>query len=122
MYKSITKLFHRHPLASNCAAYAAFSGSAELIQQRFEFKKEDKKVTCAVMNITFGRCQLTVRYMQEHDIKAIGRFGFLGGVVLGPTLYAWYQFLDKWVPGTSRAVIGTKIVLDVFCLGKLLQN
>lgn len=118
--QTIVRAFQRHPLVGNCAAYATFSASAELIQQHFEVKAESsKKVPKQNFQWQFSTyCLLRFSLPQEYDIKALGRFGILGGFILGPSLYAWYHLLDAFLPGSSKSVIAIKIVADTFCLGK----
>ena len=31
---------------------------------------------------------------------------------MAPSLYAWYKFLDGYLPGRSWATVGKKLVLD----------
>ena len=54
----------------------------------------------------------------DYDIKAIGRFGVLGGCVLGPSLYGGYHILDRLLPSSTRRAIAIKVAADIFGLGK----
>ena len=55
--------------------------------------------------------------LQKYNLKSLTRYGFLGGLVLGPSLYGWYKVLDHFMPGKSFRIIAIKTSLDTFFLG-----
>ncbi|KAH8404498.1 hypothetical protein KR222_008465 [Zaprionus bogoriensis] len=98
LYVAAAHLFKRYPFATNCSIYGALYMGAELTQQivkRAMQAPEEKKPI---------------------DFVVIRRFALMGTAIYGPTLYAWYKWLDGTFPGTARRTILKKLVLDQFVL------
>jgi len=85
--------FARYPLAANCLSYGTISGGAEATQQLIDRHRRPQEV-------------------EGVDRRAIFRMFILGSLLLSPTLYFWYRFLDTRYPGAAWRPIFTKLLLD----------
>jgi len=87
------------PLATNCLIYGTMSGLAELSQQTLLYKilpaPEDRS---------------------SYNLMSVARYATLGGLVFCPVLHAWYKWLDKVWPGSTKLVIAQKVALDIILL------
>lgn len=64
-------------------------------------------------------CQLVLEKRDELDVRRLSIFTALGGVMVGPTLHAWYSFLHTNVPGATASSIGKRLLLDQFIFAPL---
>jgi len=87
------------PVATNCLIYGSMSGLAELAQQTLVYKilpaPEDRS---------------------PYNLMSVARYMTLGGMVFCPVLHAWYKWLDKVWPGTSKVAVAQKVALDIVLL------
>jgi len=87
------------PLASNCLIYGTMTGLAEFSQQTLLYKilpsPEDRS---------------------PYNLANVARYATLGGLVFCPVLHAWYKWLDKVWPGTTKLVVAQKVALDIVLL------
>ncbi|SPP89764.1 mpv17-like protein isoform X1 [Drosophila guanche] len=92
-------ILRRYPFVTNSAIYGSLYVGAEFSQQ-----------------ILSKRWLAPAAEREEIDYVTIGRYAVMGTAVYAPTLYAWYKWLDKTFPGTTKAIIFRKLVLDQFIL------
>lgn len=48
------------------------------------------------------------------DKNRTGRFFFLGGVLVGPLIHAWYGLLATYLPGNAVSTVVQRVALDQF--------
>ncbi|XP_037074725.1 mpv17-like protein isoform X2 [Pollicipes pollicipes] len=100
----IRRVFQQRPLLGNALAYGTLFVGAELTQQTIlrRVLREDKTQPPA-----------------PYDTATLGRYALLGYTINPTILYFWYKWLDKRFVGTSMAVVGKKLVLDLGVIGPI---
>ena len=48
------------------------------------------------------------------DRRRTAKLALLGGLMVGPTLHAWYGWLGRAVPGTAPSRVATRVAADQF--------
>lgn len=56
--------------------------------------------------------QLVFEERDALDWRRLSTFTVLGGVLVAPTLHAWYSFLHRRLPGDAMATVGRRLLLD----------
>ncbi|KAI8037738.1 mpv17-like protein isoform X1 [Drosophila gunungcola] len=99
LISGVRTLFRQYPFVTNSAIYGSLYVGAEYSQQ-FASK----------------RWLAPAAEREDIDYATIGRYAVMGTAVYAPTLYFWYKWLDRVLPGTTKIVIVKKLVLDQFVL------
>ena len=57
-------------------------------------------------------CQNAVEQRESYDFARTARFMLVGGVLVGPTLHAWYEVLATRIPGATAMAAVKRVALD----------
>ncbi len=100
----------RHPLLTNVASYSAMCALAETSQQflerQLEFRRDKK---ARDQDVESERVAKRRRY----DWEAVARMVTVGGLLMAPSLHAWYKILDSRMVGTAWSMVAKKVALDL---------
>jgi Mpv17-like protein len=92
--------FKTYPLITNSVIYGGLYCTAEFSQQtvlKKVFKKPDVPEP-------------------PYDTGSLQRYFTIGTCAISPTLYLWYKWLDKKLPGTAVKTVVKKCLMDQFMM------
>ncbi|XP_037033515.1 mpv17-like protein [Bradysia coprophila] len=93
--KYLQSFFVKHPIISNSLIYGSLYVGAEFSQQ-------------------FITRKILAEEKSNIDKATLVRYAAMGTLAYSPILYNWYKWLDRTFPGTNKAIIVKKLVLDQF--------
>ena len=128
VFASYERALHSQPIATK--ACNRHSSSAP-VSQRIHFVRllQGRRVCRFASQATTSACvscvgDLTCQALSDPsadsiDVKRLAIFTGLGGVMVGPTLHAWYSFLHRRIPGDSAFVLAKRLALDQLAFAPL---
>ena len=100
--------FGKHLLLTNCVSCGGFFMLGDAIQQRLEMAQNPAKKFDMTRSVRLGLVGLSQVAKGFWSKKMEGQYLYLKG----PPHHYWYLYLDKLLPGKSKAVVIKKILAD----------
>jgi len=95
-------MLKKHPIVPSMVSFSLLFPGANLIQQTCFKKHESRSVMV--------------------DWGEVGRFSLYGGLIHGPLIHNWVNFLSRRIPQTTLPYVMVKVMIDQLCFAPIMLS